>query len=199
MEIEEIQQLWSEMSEQLEQQKKLTDEIIMNMTQDKYSNKFKTITSFETGGAMVCLVVFLFILFNFNKLDSWYLIVSGIITLSIISLLPIFTLRLLGKIRRFNIIDKSYKEAILGFQKAKRNLLRFQKFGIYASFVIMFTSAAVFAKIFGNKDFFMVDLTPTKYVVFGLTILFVFFFSLWGLRAYEKVSASAENVIHELE
>jgi len=48
MEIEEIKALWSEMSDQLEQQKKLTNEIIMSMTQERYSNKFRTISKYET-------------------------------------------------------------------------------------------------------------------------------------------------------
>ena len=37
MEIEEMQALWSDMSNQLEHQKKLTDKIIMDMTQDDHT------------------------------------------------------------------------------------------------------------------------------------------------------------------
>ncbi len=199
MEIEEIKTLWSDLSDQLEQQKKLTNEIIMNMTQEKYSNKFRTLISYETAGALICLLTFLFIMFHFNKLETWYLKLCGLITIAFLFLLPLFTLRYLGQIRRFNIIDKSYTEALLGFEKAKKRLLRLQEFGVYASFVIMFTSSAVFAKIFGGKDFFMIEMTPIRYLVFGFTILFVFIFSRWGLKAYKKVTSSAENVLHDLE
>lgn len=199
MEIEEMKTLWSEMSDQLEQQKKLTNEIIMNMTQERYTNKFRTISTYETFGALLCLIVFLFILLNLKKLDTWYLMTCGIITLAFISVLPVLTLMLLGKIKNFNIIDKSYKEALIGFQRAKKNLLTLQQFAIYASFIIIFTSSAVFAKIFGNKDFFMIDRGIKEYLVFGFTIAFVFFFSRWGLRAYKKITKSAENVLNEAE
>lgn len=199
MEIEEIKILWSEMSDQLEKQKKLTNDIIMNMTQERYSNKFKTISAYETFGAVFCLVVFLFIVFNFKKLDTWYLATCGIITIAFISILPVYSLKLLRKIRNFNIIDKSYKEALIGFQTAKKSLLKLQKAAVYISFVIMFTSAAVFAKIFENKDFFLIERGINEYLVFAFAIAFVFFFSRWGLRAYSKVTTSAENILKELE
>lgn len=199
MEIEEMKALWSDMSDQLEQQKKLTDEIIMNMTQERYTNKFRTISIFETFGALFCLIVALFILFNLKKLDPWYIMACGILTLTFITVLPIFTLKLLGQIRNFNIVDKSYKEAFIGFQRAKRNLLKLQKAAVYTSFIIIFTSSAVFAKIFEDKDFFLIDRGMKEYLVFGFAIAFVFFFSRWGLRSYSKVTTSAENVLKELE
>ncbi len=199
MEIEEMKALWSDMSDQLEEQKKLTNEIIMNMTQERYSNKFKTISTYETFGAVFCLIVFLFITFNFAKLDTWYLAACGIITIAFIGILPIYALRLLRQIRNFSIIDKSYKEALIGFQTAKKKLLNLQKASVYLSFVIMLTSSAVFAKIFGNKDFFLIDRGLEEYAVFAFATAFVFFFSRWGLRSYTKVTASAENVLNELD
>ncbi len=199
MEIEEMKALWSEMSDQLEQQKKLTNEIIMSMTQERYTNKFKTITRYESFGALLCLAIFLFILYHINKLDTWYLMTCGVVTLLFISILPILTLRMLGHIRRFNILNKNYTEVFIEFQKAKKNLLRVQKLSVYASFIIMFCAAAVFAKIFGDKDFFMIDRGPKEYVVFAFTIVFVYFFSRWGLRSYTKITQSAEDVVKELE
>ena len=41
MELEEMQTVWSQMSDQLEQQQKLTDKIIIDMTQQKFKNRFK--------------------------------------------------------------------------------------------------------------------------------------------------------------
>lgn len=199
MEIEEMKALWSEMSDQLEQQKKLTNEIIMSMTQERYANKFKTITRYENFGGFICLAIFLFILYHINKLDTWYLMTCGLITLLFISVLPILTLSMLGRIRKFNILNKNYKEVLIGFQKAKNNLLTIQKLSVYASFIVMFCASAVFAKIFGDKDFFLIDRGPKEYAVFAFTIVFVFFFSRWGLRSYTKITNSAENVLKELE
>ena len=54
MELEELQSAWTQMSDELNHQKKLTNQIILDMTKQKYQNKFSTITKYETLGAVVC-------------------------------------------------------------------------------------------------------------------------------------------------
>ena len=41
MELEEMKVLWQEMSQQVEKQKSLTDKLIIEMTQQKYAQKFE--------------------------------------------------------------------------------------------------------------------------------------------------------------
>lgn len=177
MNLDEIQAVWSEMSDQLETQKKLTDKIIMDMTQQRYTNKFRTISMYETIGAVFCFIVAILILINFQKLNTWYLMVSGVITVAFISVLPIMTLRLLARIKNYNILDKDIKETLIGYRKAKKNLMMLQQFAVYASFIVMFASSAVFAKLLGNKDFFMIERGIWGYVLIAFAVVFVFFFS----------------------
>ena len=61
MEIEELQSVWSEMSAQLEKQKKLTNELIMEMTQNRYSTKFDKLTFYETIGAVISFVMAIYL------------------------------------------------------------------------------------------------------------------------------------------
>lgn len=199
MDLDEIQAVWSEMSGQLENQKKLTNKIIMDMTQQRYTNKFRTISIYETIGAVFCFIITTLILMNFQKLDTWYLIVSGIVTLAFISVLPLMTLRLLGRIKNYDILDKDIKETLIGYRKAKKSLMRLQEFAVYASFIVMFASAAVFAKLLNNKDFFMIERGIWEYGVIGLSLVFIFFFSRWGYRCYKNITNSAENILKELE
>ena len=67
-----MQQTWKEMSLELEKQKKLTTTIILKMTQEKYKNKFGTITIIESIGAVICFIAAIYILINFAKLDTWF-------------------------------------------------------------------------------------------------------------------------------
>lgn len=199
MELEEMQALWSDLTNQLDHQKKLTDKIIMDMTQERYSNKFRTITTMETIGAIICFVVGIYILVNFNKLDTWYLMVCGLITILFLFSLPVLALRALHKIRNINIKDKNYKEALLDYTKAKNHLMNIQKAAIFASFIIMITTSGVFAKIWSNKDFFLIERNSWAYLSFVVAILFVSFTSYWGFRSYSKLTNSAENILKELE
>ncbi|GAB5473522.1 MAG: hypothetical protein Mars2KO_16210 [Maribacter sp.] len=199
MEIEEMQVLWSEMSHQLEEQKKLTNEIIMQMTQERYSKKFKTLSAYETIGALLCFATALYILLNFQELGTWYLKACGAFTLGFLTVFPILILRALHRIQRLNILDKNYKETLIGYTKAKTYLLRLQQVSIAASFFVMFAVAAVFSKLWSNKDFFMIDRDLWSYVVIGFAVLFVVFISRWGYRHYRRITNSAEAVLSELE
>ena len=197
MDLEEIQTIWSEMSDQLEQQKKLTNEIIMKMTQDRYSNKFDKITFYETIGAVICFLAAIYFLVNIHKLDTWYLLACGIFTVAFLIVLPIITLGLLGKIKRMNIVKNSFKETIVGYTKAKNQLLLMQRVGIYLSFVLMFTCLPVFSKIMNNKDLFLQSKIWLIYL--PLMAIFLFFFARWGYKCYKNITNSAENILKELE
>ena len=197
MDLEEIQTIWSEMSDQLEQQKKLTNELIMKMTQDRYSNKFDKITFYETIGAVICFLAAIYFLVNIHKLDTWYLLACGIFTVAFLIVLPIITLGLLRKIKRINIVKNSFKETIVGYKKAKNQLLLMQRVGIYLSFVLMFTCLPVFSKIMNNKDLFLQSKIWLIYL--PLMAIFLFFFARWGYKCYKNITNSAENILKELE
>ncbi|MFH6603857.1 hypothetical protein ACEZ3G_10250 [Maribacter algicola] len=199
MEIEQLQAAWSQMSNELEQQKKLTDKIIMEMTQQRYSNKFRTISFYETIGAAICFLNAIYILVNFFKLDTWYLITCGIFTLAFLIVMPILVLRSLKKVRNLNILNRTYKETLVSYTKEKKVLLKIQQFGTYSSFILMFTTAAVFSKLFNNKDFFLVDRNIWYYGGIGLAVTFIFFFTKWGYKSYKNITDSAEEILKELD
>jgi len=103
MELEELQAAWTQMSHELEKQKELTNEIIMNMTKEKYNAKFKTLTNFEKAGSLVCVASALFILVNITKLDTWYLLACGLFAVLFSVVLPFLVLRSLKRIRQLDI------------------------------------------------------------------------------------------------
>ncbi len=198
MNLEEIQAVWSEMSDQLENQKKLTNELIMQMTQQRYTNKFKKLNTYETIGAVLCYTMAIGILFNFGKLDTWYLILCGLFTLVFMLLLPIAVLRSLSKISKFDLGKHSYKEAILHYSKEKNKLLVLQQFGMYGGIAVFFTSMPVASKILSNKDFFLIEKGIGFYIFTALFLVFLLFFMRWGYSCYKKITTSAENILKEL-
>jgi hypothetical protein len=199
MEIEELQATWTQMSKELEKQKKLTDRIIMEMTQQKYVNKFQKIATYETIGAIICFITAIYLIYNFNKLDTWYLLLCGIVTLTCITVLPILSLRLIGGIKGINITESNYKDTLLRYNKAKKKLLLFQQFTVYASFALMFTTLPVASKILSNKDFFLMEKDVWLYGFIGIVMVFLFFFARWGYGCYRSITNSAENLLKELD
>ena len=199
MEMEELQATWPQMSEELDKQKRLTDKIILEMTQQKYKNKFHGITFYETIGAIICFAIALYLIFNFHRLDTWFLMLCGSITLVFILILPILTLRFLKKIKDVDISESNYKETLFQYTKAKNRLLFIQQFAFYASFAVMFTTLPVASKLLSNKDFFLMEKGLGLYAFIGVVLVFLFFFARWGYGCYKGVTSSAEDILRELE
>jgi len=199
MELEEMKTLWQEMSTQIETQKQLTDTLIMEMTQQKYTQKFSKINTYESIGAAICFAIAILLLINFKKLDTWYLFACGIFTMSYLLTLPILVLRSLKTIRSIHISSASYKESIVGFAKAKKQLLLVQKLGLYLNFILFLTSIPVASKLIGDKDIFITGGSPWKYTFIILVAIAMIFVSRWGYRCYKNITNSAENILKELE
>jgi hypothetical protein len=199
MELEKMKTLWQEMSEQIEEQKQLTDTLIMDMTQQKYTQKFNKITTYESIGAAICFITAILILVNFKKLDTWYLAGCGIFTLSYLLTLPILVLRSLKTIRSINISSASYKESIVGFAKAKKQLLLIQKLGMYVNFILFLAIIPVTSKLMGDKDIFMTGGSLWKYGFIAIVAIAMIFVSRWGYGCYKNITNSAENILKELE
>jgi len=197
MELKELEALWSEMDHELKTQKKLTNELIMNMTKERYSNKFQKISTYETIGGVICILAGIFILTQFSMLDTWYLQFCGMFTVIFLFLLPVLSLGSLRRIQKINIADKNFKETLLSFSKAKKQLLLLQRLVIYLSFVLMFTVLPVASKIMKGKDLFLDS--NIWYIYLPIMAVFLFFFTRWGYGCYKSITNSAEDLLKELE
>ncbi|WP_405382216.1 hypothetical protein [Maribacter sp. LLG6340-A2] len=199
MEIEELQSAWVQMSSQLEQQKKLTDEIILNMTKEKYQNKFKTVTIYETIGALICFGIALVILVKFGELNTWYLKLCGILTLAYMIILPVMVLKALKDLKSIDILNGLYKDNLARYIKRKNRLLRMQQWGMVIGIVGMLFILPTFSKISSDKDIFMEGLKTLQWIFLTVVLAATICFCLWGYKAYVKLTKSAQKLLTELE
>ena len=199
MELEELQSAWTQMSRELENQKELTNEIIMEMTREKYMSKFSKLSNFETLGAIVCYGIALVVLLNFQKLDTWYLQVCGVITLVFLTVLPTLVLRSLKRIQVLDIFKGSYKDNLLKYIKEKNVLMRLQKIGIVFSFLVLPLVVPVTSKIISGKDIFQQTVQPVQWIALAVAFIFMVVITRWGLRSYRKITNAAEQLIKDLE
>ncbi|HDZ06004.1 hypothetical protein LCGC14_0130310 [marine sediment metagenome] len=199
MEIEELQSAWIQMSQELSQQKKLTNEIILDMTKQKYQNKFTMLTKYETIGAFICFVIAFFVLLNFGKLDTWYLKVCGVLTLSFLLILPVMVLSTLKKIKNIDITNGSYKENLKVYLKTKNRLLKLQQVGMAIGFIGLLFIVPVTSKIISDKNVFLTNLKVEQYIIFAITLVVLAFFCKWAYKGYQKITQSAQDLIKDLE
>tara|TARA_R100001369_G_scaffold78668_4_gene108417 strand:- start:180 stop:782 length:603 start_codon:yes stop_codon:yes gene_type:complete len=199
MELEEMQTVWSQMSDQLEQQQKLTDKIILDMTQQKFKNRFSTLSTYEIIGAIICFVVVVVIVLNLDKMNTWYLMMASILSILSLVIMPILSLRSLFGMKNLNLTTDSYKNTLVKFIKKKKQMLLVQQLVAVYSVVLMWLVVPVFMMAFNNKDFFQQEQSTGVLIFYIVLTIAVLFFARWGYGCYKSITARAEADLQELE
>lgn len=199
MKLEDMQNVWSQMSNQLEQQKQLTDAIIMEMTQQKYKNRFSTLSFYEITGAIICVLAALYILANLDKMNTWYLITCSLLASVSLLALPVFSLRALFAMKNLNITQNTYKDTLVDFIKKKKHVLLVQKVGAVYSVILMWLVAPVFSMAANNKDLFQQEHSIGMLVFYAAITLGVLWFARWGFNCYKRITARAAADLQQLE
>jgi hypothetical protein len=196
MELEEMKTLWGEMSAEIEKQKKLTDSLIIKMTQVNYKNKMNKILIPEVTGSIVCFAGLIFILLNMQKLNNWYLLACGIITVIILLILPVLSIKAIRRMMGVNILNNDLKQSLLEYAKSKKQFVSVQKLSFYLGAILMLTTIPVAARIIGEMDLFIKTRLWLWYA-----IAFPFFYGItnWIFKSYNKTSKAAENILKELD
>lgn len=196
MELDEMKTLWEEVSQKVEKQQTMTDKLILEMTKARYKNRFNKITAYEASGTVICISMAIIVIINFEKLDSWYLVVSGIFAVFFLIALPFVVLRTLNQIRNLNIGMGNFKEVLNQYAKLQDKLLQIQRFGIYFNVIFLFVSFLLAGKIMNNIDI-LLDGAPWFWMI--PAGLFLYFISRWSYGHYVRITKSAEDILKELE
>lgn len=150
----------------------------------------------ELIGALTCFAVVLYILISFQKLDIWYLMACGVVSVFILVLLPILSFKAIHKIRSVNILNNNYKQSLLEYSKGKRQFVFIQKLSFYLGAVLLLTVLPVMGRLIGGKDFFV---ETHLWLWYAIGYLFFYGFSKWVFSKYNKAAAEAEEILKELE
>ena len=198
MELDEMKMLWNSMSEELENQKKLSAKLIIDMTRQKYSNRLGKISFYETLGAIVCFSMAAWLLINFHKLDNWYMITCGSVTLVTLILLPVSSLTTLQKMKNLDVGNMTYKETLLKFTRYRERFLLVQRLGIFLAVGLVITSLPVASMIMKGKDIFAENSNVLFFYIPAM-LVFLLVFGRYGYTHYARITKSAEQILSELQ
>lgn len=197
MEIEKMKSLWEDMSQKVDQQKILTDQLIIDMTKERYDSRIRSISIPETISALICFAVVIYLISNFGLLEVWYLQLSGVLTMVACILLPVLSLKSIKRMKAIDISKSTYKEALATYAKEKAMFMRLQKTSFYTSFIVLILAVISFGKIVKGIDVFTTSENLNWLVPSGIGVLFIF--TQWVLKKYKKAANSANDILKELE
>ncbi|WP_340063469.1 hypothetical protein [Ascidiimonas aurantiaca] len=196
MELDEMKNVWSEMAEQLEQQKQLTNEMILKMTQLQFKDRLSRIAIPEVLSSIVCFVAGFYLLANLSKLDTLSYRIMAMVSIGILIILPIWSLTTIKRMKRISPLKLTYKETLLAFAKGKKQFVFAQKLSMYLGFVLMFTLAPVMAKILLGKD---LEINQKLLWFIPVGILLFVLFTRWVMRCYQNVLRDADAILEDLK
>ncbi len=196
MELEEMKGLWENMSEELDRQKLLTDKMVVEMTQQKYRDKLSQISLPETVGTIICFAMAAYALINFGKLDTWYLMLCGILSISFCIILPILSMKSIRKMKKIDVRKSSYKESLVAYVKEKNRFVKVQKVSYYLGFIFSLAVLPVAGKLMKGKDLLLDSKLWIWYI--PLALVFHFLFSKWVWKHYSSVTKTARNLLEDL-
>lgn len=197
MEIENMKSLWEDMSKKVDQQRILTDQLILDMTKERYESRMRSISVPETLSALICFAVVVYLISNFSLLDTWYLQLSGILTIIACILLPVLSLKSIRKMQSINISKSTYKEALAVYAKEKARFMLLQKTSFYTSFIVLILAVISFGKIMKGIDVFTMTEKLNWLVPSAIGVLFIF--TQWVLKKYKRSADSAHDLLKELD
>ncbi len=197
MEYDEMKILWDGMNQKIEEQKILTDKLILDMTKERYENKLRAISIPETIGALICFALATYIMIHFNKLNIWYLQVLGGFTIALCIIMPILSLKSIRKMTSIDISSNTYKESLIAFYRNETKFKRIQKISFYVSFLVLISAVITLGKIEKDIDVFIMTEKLKWMIPSGIGLLFIF--TQWVLKKYKKVTTSAKDILKDLE
>jgi glucan phosphoethanolaminetransferase (alkaline phosphatase superfamily) len=196
MELDKLKFDWDKMTKEMEEQKVLTDRMILEITNQKYKDKLGGISLSEGIGTLVCLVMAVIIFFQLDSLDTWYLMLCGIFCIFFCVLLPALSLMSIHKMRKIDVTCMAYKEVIEHYAKGRTFFVKVQKAGFYLGFLFAMAILPALMKIFKDKDLF----EQFQNYFWYIPLLFVFhiFFSRFVFKKYRSITNSAKQLLEEL-
>lgn len=148
MDLDEMKAVWSDLGTQLEQQKKLNQDLIMKMTQEKSSSRMGRIIRVETFGIIVSAAILIYLLANFNKLTNWPALTGGIGMALILIIAIVFGTRLISKARQIDLVKNTYSTVVEQFNEFRKMLRFYKKLSIWTNaFSLLFVIPVTYSLI----------------------------------------------------
>jgi hypothetical protein len=197
MELEEIKNIWSEMNQKPNKQIGLTYNNFDDVRQLKYNKQANIFKGGEVIGLLVAYTLAGIILYKFNVLDKWYLIMSGIILVIYLLVMPLYTITGIMRMKKIDLVNSNYKEVLEHFYSTKSRLKQAEKISLIASPFLFVASTFILVKIFTDINLFVLDIQLHILFFIGIAFLGAILFNVWAFKKRNEKLKSVKKLLEE--
>ncbi len=202
MELEDIKKSWAQMSQDLEKQKILTNELILKMAHQKSSKSLGKLIGFETvGGFLMSIALSILVILNFytGNLTGTGLTICGIGSLIIFAASGLTSLNFILKMKRINLLENTIEVNLNFLNDFKRTLKQYKKLNMITAIPTMVFFIPVVVKIFNDKNVFE-NFEDARYEFYATIILSVMLslpVLFYVIKFYSKNIKKTEEAVKE--
>lgn len=151
----------------------------------------------EVLGLTVAYILAAGIIYYFNELDNWYLQLSGIILLLYFLIMPLYTISVVRKMRKPDLMQSNYKEVLEHFYGTRSKLKWAEKITFIANPFLFVSSTIVITKIYAGLDVFTLNLGLPVIIFIVVVFIGTIWFNMWTFRKREKLLQSVTQLLEQ--
>jgi multisubunit Na+/H+ antiporter MnhG subunit len=196
MELDDLKNTWNEMGERVVKTQKISLKIIDKMNANSFHSRLRKIAIPEILGSIICVASAIYIIVNFNKLNTLFYQVAGILCILMLVISPALSLASIRALYKAIDTNKTYADALKSFTESRITFCKLQKMNLRLSYFFLVTLILLCTKLFGTNP-----TTHSKYFfIFAYTFGFCFLlvFSKWVFSSYNKTIKDTEALLKEL-
>ena len=196
MELDDFKNTWDEMGNRVKEKQNLNLKIFDKMNRTKFHSSLKKILLPELLGSIVCIGFAIFIVFNFDKLDTVSFKISGAIAVLLFILLPTISLLSIQQLYKSADINKSYADTLKDFAVQKIKFCKLQKLNFTLSYLLLAAVILISTRFFEKNE--ATDNSYFFIISFGFGYIVLLSFSKWVFKKYNKTIRQTEDLLNEL-
>jgi hypothetical protein len=196
MELDDFKNTWDEISNRVKEKQNLNLKMFDKMNKSKFNSSLKKILLPEILGSIICIGFAIFLVFNFDKLDTVSFKIAGGIAILLFIFLPVISLLSIQRLYKSADINKSYADTLKDFAVQKINFCKLQKLNFTLSYLLLAMIILISTRLFGKNE-----ATYSTYffiISFGFGYIVLLSFSGWVFKKYNKTIRQTEDLLNEL-
>ncbi len=197
MELDELKSSWETLSRKMEKQHQLNAKLIEQMTNHNYNHRLNNIARPEFAGSIICFIMAIALIWNFNALDTTLLRVFGGFCVLFLIVLPVLSIQSIRGLQSIQMRLSTYKDTLREFTIQRIRFQKIQKLNVIFSFIFMIAFAPVSVKLLAGKDISQNITLWLTILPFSLLVLYIV--TKWVLSHYNHTLKRAEELLAEIE
>lgn len=196
MELDDLKKSWSDLNQKMDEQQRLNEKLLLQITQQQSNYRFNKIITFEIVGIILNWCVLLYVLLRFQQLDSSFLQVGAIGLGMMVVTLTYLSCILYQKISKIDLVKQQMVEVIQHMSAFKKYYFQYKKWSIVLTSLEVFFLIPLIVKLVHHKNILEhLDLFAAPTIV-GLVIGFGLLFVIYK-RLYEKSIEEVEEMMRQ--